>query len=89
MIVFLVFHRPKPEKTKDSMKEDSDVQKAGSRIGSRPQTPAGEVPLYDKDLIRMLAEVNFVNGEVITHFDPESIAERLRLFKPNLTTYIF
>jgi hypothetical protein len=33
--------------------------------GSRPTTPTQMVPLYEKDLIRTLAEVNFINGEVI------------------------
>ena len=32
--------------------------------GSRPTSPTPIVPLYDKDLIRMLAEVNFIQGEV-------------------------
>ena len=31
---------------------------------SRPGSPDRFVPLYDKDLIRMMAEVNFINGEV-------------------------
>ncbi|XP_069140158.1 cilia- and flagella-associated protein 46-like isoform X2 [Argopecten irradians] len=34
---------------------------------SRPTSPERFVPLYDKDLIRMLAEVSFVQGEAIVH----------------------
>lgn len=37
-----------------------------SQPGSRPTSPDRMVPLYDKDLIRMLAEVAFIQGEVIT-----------------------
>lgn len=37
-----------------------------SQPGSRPTSPERMVPLYDKDLIRMLAEVAFIQGEVIT-----------------------
>ena len=57
-------HRPKAERSRADMKEESEEKKASSRLGSRPHTPVESVPLYDKDLIRMLAEVNFVNGEV-------------------------
>lgn len=35
-----------------------------SQPGSRPTSPDRMVPLYDKDLIRMLAEVAFIQGEV-------------------------
>ena len=56
--------RPKAERTRGDLKEESEEKKASSRVGSRPLTPVEGVPLYDKDLIRMLAEVNFVNGEV-------------------------
>ncbi|KAK7482059.1 hypothetical protein BaRGS_00026751 [Batillaria attramentaria] len=62
---------PKPERTKTDVEktkgDDAEGdKKAGSRLGSRPMTPQG-VSLYDKDLIRMLAEVNFINGEALVH----------------------
>lgn len=47
-----------PAKSKDGS-ESTDPEKSKDRISS-----AIEVPLYDKDLIRTLAEVNFINGEV-------------------------
>ncbi|XP_065923991.1 cilia- and flagella-associated protein 46 isoform X6 [Magallana gigas] len=38
-----------------------------SQPGSRPTSPDRMVPLYDKDLIRMLAEVAFIQGEATVH----------------------
>ena len=35
---------------------------------SRPVSPERGVPLYDKDLIRMMAEVNFINGEASSKY---------------------
>ncbi|XP_060072788.1 cilia- and flagella-associated protein 46-like [Ylistrum balloti] len=42
------------------------MEKKGRNL-SRPTSPERFVPLYDKDLIRMLAEVSFVQGEAIVH----------------------
>ncbi|OWF46298.1 Tetratricopeptide repeat protein 40 [Mizuhopecten yessoensis] len=42
------------------------MEKKGRNI-SRPTSPERCVPLYDKDLIRMLAEVSFVQGEANVH----------------------
>ena len=42
-----------------------DKSSTGDR-GSRPTTPEPTVPLHEKDLIRMLAEVHFINAEVIS-----------------------
>lgn len=39
-------------------------RKGPGRPQSRPSSPDRFVPLYDKDLIRMLAEVQFIQGEV-------------------------
>lgn len=39
-----------------------------SQPGSRPTSPDRMVPLYDKDLIRMLAEVAFIQGEVYNYY---------------------
>ena len=74
------FCSPKPlEKTKTSDStllegSQSTIEKQQSQLsvgasgtglsGSRPTSPTPIVPLYDKDLIRMLAEVNFIQGEV-------------------------
>lgn len=59
---------PKAERSRTDLKEEGEEKKAISRVGSRPLTPTNEaVPLYDKDLIRMLAEVNFINGEALVH----------------------
>ena len=38
-------------------------QKSSQREAPPPQ-PEDPVPLYDRNLIRMLAETNFINGEV-------------------------
>ena len=43
--------------------KDKDRESAVG-AGSRPASPEPLVPLYDKDLIRMLSEVNFIQGEV-------------------------
>ena len=57
----------KIDESKD-LREKSNVSKASkepTNISSRPVTP--EVPpvnLYEKDLMRMMAEVHFINGEV-------------------------
>ncbi|XP_076434592.1 cilia- and flagella-associated protein 46-like isoform X2 [Babylonia areolata] len=58
---------PKGERSRTDLKEESEEKKGSSRVGSRPLTPVEGVPLYDKDLIRMLAEVNFINGEALVH----------------------
>ncbi|KAK7109057.1 hypothetical protein V1264_013170 [Littorina saxatilis] len=58
---------PKPERSRTDMKEDGEEKKASSRVGSRALTPVEGVALYDKDLIRMMAEVNFINGEAMVH----------------------
>ncbi|GFS07539.1 cilia- and flagella-associated protein 46 [Elysia marginata] len=56
---------PKDRNRIDTQREDSEGEKKpGSRVGSRPSTPV-VVPLYDKDLIRTLAEVAFINGEAL------------------------
>ncbi|GFO25849.1 cilia- and flagella-associated protein 46-like [Plakobranchus ocellatus] len=57
---------PKAERSRsDTQREDSEGEKkTNSRMGSRPSTPVF-VPLYDKDLIRILAEVAFINGEAL------------------------
>ena len=61
--LFFIFS-PKDKSRSDTQREDSEGEKKpGSRVGSRPSTPVF-VPLYDKDLIRTLAEVTFINGEV-------------------------
>ena len=41
-----------------------DKVKVKDGAGSRSASPERVVALYDKDLIRMMAEVNFINGEV-------------------------
>ncbi|XP_035825239.1 cilia- and flagella-associated protein 46 [Aplysia californica] len=58
---------PKPDKSRSDMskeKEDEPEKRTGSRVGSRPSTPQ-MVALYDKDLIRMMSEVAFINGEAL------------------------
>ena len=50
------------DKSSKMAKEKEKDKESGP--GSRPGTPEPQVPLYDKDLIRMLAEVNFIQGEV-------------------------
>ncbi|RUS85833.1 hypothetical protein EGW08_006385 [Elysia chlorotica] len=56
---------PKEKRSSELQREDSESErKPGSRVGSRPSTPV-VVPLYDKDLIRTLAEVTFINGEAL------------------------
>ena len=40
--------------------------RSDTKLGTRPSSPERAVPLYDKDLIRMLAEVQFIQGEVIS-----------------------
>lgn len=49
------------EKSSSRIAKDKD---SGTGAGSRPASPEPGVPLYDKDLIRMLVEVNFIQGEV-------------------------
>lgn len=59
----------------DGSQSQSQMERQGSQLaatssgtgisGSRPDSPTQVVPLYDKDLIRMLAEVNFIQGEVM------------------------
>lgn len=51
-----------------------DKSKADSKLGTRPSSPERPVPLYDKDLIRMLAEVQFIQGEVILVFECQNIS---------------
>ncbi|CAC5380788.1 Cilia- and flagella-associated protein 46 [Mytilus coruscus] len=72
---------PKPEKMRDtgasvvstvpegttSGTDLGDKSKADSKLGTRPSSPERPVPLYDKDLIRMLAEVQFIQGEAMVH----------------------
>lgn len=72
----LIIFSPKPEKAKDGSTSAAGVVpdtvgssmdggvKADSKLGTRPSSPERAVPLYDKDLIRMLAEVQFIQGEV-------------------------
>ncbi|XP_071090002.1 cilia- and flagella-associated protein 46-like [Haliotis cracherodii] len=60
---------PKQERSRTAERESRDevpIEKTGSRLGSRPTTPVS-VSLYDKDLIRILAEVNFIQGEAMVH----------------------
>ena len=51
----------------------TDLAKTTSRVSkdaSRPNSPDHAISaVYNKDLIRMLAEVNFINGEVTFLFD--------------------
>ena len=75
-LLFLFFNSPKPlekSKTSDSALAESQSQmdrqpsqmlSGTGGTGSRPTSPTQMVPLYDKDLIRMFAEVNFIQGEV-------------------------
>ena len=57
-------------------RQPSQMLSGTGGTGSRPTSPTQMVPLYDKDLIRMFAEVNFIQGEVrsfghmfiLTHF---------------------
>ncbi|XP_062591392.1 cilia- and flagella-associated protein 46-like [Saccostrea cucullata] len=50
--------------TVDMSDRKSRMMTQQSMGGSRPTSPERTVPLYDKDLIRMLAEVAFIQGEV-------------------------
>lgn len=45
-------------------KSSSRLMKEQKDSNSQPSSPEPLVSLYDKDLICMLAEVNFINGEV-------------------------
>lgn len=54
--------------TVDMSDRKSRMMTQQSQPGSRPTSPDRMVPLYDKDLIRMLAEVAFIQGEVIIIF---------------------
>ncbi|XP_025093435.1 cilia- and flagella-associated protein 46-like isoform X2 [Pomacea canaliculata] len=54
----------KQERTKGDTKEKTEDE-TDKKAGSRPLTPNKPVELYDRDLVRMLAEVNFINGEAI------------------------
>ena len=52
-----------PEPPGAPAREKSSMSKT-SKEASRPATPEPQVPLHIKDLIRMIAEVHFINGEV-------------------------
>ncbi|XP_052771669.1 cilia- and flagella-associated protein 46-like isoform X4 [Mya arenaria] len=66
---------PKPERTRtqDLSAEgtQSSLDKRGpdgtGGDGSRPSSPGPQTTLYDRDLLRMLAEVNFIQGEAMVH----------------------
>ncbi|KAL3864704.1 hypothetical protein ACJMK2_006363 [Sinanodonta woodiana] len=47
--------------------ESSSAGQLQDKPGSRPTTPVQTGRLYDKDLVRMLAEVNFIQGESTVH----------------------
>nr|XP_022339451.1 cilia- and flagella-associated protein 46-like isoform X3 [Crassostrea virginica] len=53
--------------TVDMSDRKSRMMTQQSQPGSRPTSPDRMVPLYDKDLIRMLAEVAFIQGEATVH----------------------
>lgn len=63
---------PRQKKRRQGDAESGDGHGTASRSSqggedSRPGSPDRMVPLYDRDLLRMMAEVNFVNGEVKAH----------------------
>ncbi|XP_064631435.1 cilia- and flagella-associated protein 46-like isoform X3 [Lineus longissimus] len=47
--------------------EDASPRNINRQASSRPSTPTQLIPLYEKDLVRTLAEVNFINGEASVH----------------------
>ncbi|XP_052228420.1 cilia- and flagella-associated protein 46-like isoform X3 [Dreissena polymorpha] len=71
------FESPKPEKPKTQV--DVSASQDGTQLsmdkkgsdppaeGSRPSSPGLQSTLYDKDLLRMFAEVNFIQGEAMVH----------------------
>ena len=79
-ISLIKYYSPKPEKQREagasvasaipetttSATEVGVTGRSDTKLGTRPSSPERVVPLYDKDLIRMLAEVQFIQGEVIT-----------------------
>ena len=72
----------KPSKSR-IMEEGADLDRSTTDLGGRSRkdvaratSPNRGVPLYDKDLIRTMAEVNFINGEVCSpDLLPESIKD--------------
>ncbi|ESP03735.1 hypothetical protein LOTGIDRAFT_237561 [Lottia gigantea] len=67
---YLVFSPVTVSREKESREDGatSEIEKKStSRIGSRPTTPDQSLPLYNKDLLRILAEVNFILGEAYIH----------------------
>ena len=48
--------------------QDRKVTDATQPDSSRPSSPSVLNSLYDKDLLRMFAEVNFIQGEVMFAF---------------------
>ena len=54
--------RERSTTSKMSVKEKGE--KVEGSATSRPSSPEPPVPLYEKDLVRTMAEVNFINGEV-------------------------
>ncbi|KAK6186277.1 hypothetical protein SNE40_008346 [Patella caerulea] len=55
------------KEVKEDVPPGSESEKKSSRISSHPTTPEPTVPLYNKDLLRILAEVNFIFGEAYIH----------------------
>ena len=46
-------------------KEDEEKKTGRATVSQGPSIDMVAAPLYDKDLIRILAEVNFIQGEVM------------------------
>ncbi|CAG2203029.1 Cilia- and flagella-associated protein 46 [Mytilus edulis] len=58
---------PKPEKMRDTGASVVSTVPEGTTSGTDLGDKKRPVPLYDKDLIRMLAEVQFIQGEAMVH----------------------
>ncbi|XP_041369926.1 cilia- and flagella-associated protein 46-like [Gigantopelta aegis] len=61
---------PKLERAKTSEgkeKEDEEKKTGRATVSQGPSVDLVAAPLYDKDLIRILAEVNFIQGEALVH----------------------